>query len=36
MDNEICSQIDISKSDLPSILKQIGIRKLEVLDATRI
>ena len=31
MDNEICSQIDTSKGDLPSILKQIGRRKLEVL-----
>jgi AcrR family transcriptional regulator len=31
MDNEICSQIDISKGDLPSILRQIGVRKLEVL-----
>lgn len=31
MDYEICSQIDTSKGDLPSILKQIGIRKLEVL-----
>jgi len=31
MDKEICSQIDTSKGDLPSILKQIGIRKLEVL-----
>lgn len=31
MDNEICSQIDISKGDLLSILRQIGVRKLEVL-----
>jgi TetR/AcrR family transcriptional regulator len=31
MDNEICSQIDTGKGDLPSILKQIGRRKLEVL-----
>lgn len=31
MDEEIYSQIDTSKGDLPSILKQLGIRKLEVL-----
>lgn len=31
IDNEICSQIDTHTGDLPSILKQIGIRKLEVL-----
>lgn len=31
MDNEICSQIDTGKGDLPSLLKQIGRRKLEVL-----
>ena len=31
MDNEICSQIDTGNGDLPSILKQIGMRKLEVL-----
>lgn len=34
MDNEICSQIGPDKGgkgDLPSILKQIGMRKLEVL-----
>ncbi|HYE68317.1 MAG TPA: TetR/AcrR family transcriptional regulator [Anaerovoracaceae bacterium] len=31
MDNEIYSQISTDKGDLPSILKELGIRKLEVL-----